>query len=201
MNPNYTDIFGRLDWLTKKVKYLWGGSSTSYKVFTALVSQSGTGNAGIDINTGSLTVGVTYYILNDSPGMDFTNVGATTNTPGNFFLATGTTPNSWGSDEGGGNSILAYYPAAPVVTVLENTLGKVYFEYVGPGVYRLGSNEGLFNNPVVITSLSSEGNYDQALQWLAENPNSIRLYTGVAGTGDSDNILGYPATVEVRVYN
>jgi len=200
-------IFGQLDWLTVRVKRLCcavdqikKSGAGSYKVFTALVSQSGTGAAGVNLDTGTLQIGTIYYIKNDSPGMDFTNVGAPNNTPGTFFIATGTTPNSWGSDEGTG-AIIEYIPAAPIATVLENTIGNIYFEYVGVGRYRLGSYEGLFNNPVVITSLNNQANYDEVLQWYVENPYSILLYTGVAGSGDSDNILVNPSTVEVRVYN
>ena len=71
-----------------------------YKVYTALLTQSGDNDEQV-INTGTLTIGVTYEINDNSPGMDFTNVGAPNNTVGTYFVATGTTPNSWGADEGG----------------------------------------------------------------------------------------------------
>lgn len=106
-----------------------------YKVYTALLTQSG-GDDEQMINTGTLTVGVTYYIDSNSPGMDFTNVGAPNNNPTTYFVATGTTPNSWGIDEGA-DDILFYNTGAPVVTVLENTIGNIWFEYYNEGQYAL----------------------------------------------------------------
>ena len=109
-------------------------SVAPYKVFTALLTQIG-GDDPISIDTGLLNIGATYYINNDSPGMDFTNVGASNNNTGTYFVATGTTPNSWGSNEGIGNATLIYNTGAPVVTILENTLGNIWFEYVNVGNY------------------------------------------------------------------
>jgi hypothetical protein len=111
----------------------------SYKVYTALVTQSGLDDP-IGIDTGLLTIGVTYYINNDSPGMDFTNVGAPNNNLGISFVATGTTPSSWGANEGTFNGTLVYNVGAPTVKVLENTIGDIWFRYRSTGVYEVHSN-------------------------------------------------------------
>jgi hypothetical protein len=45
--------------------------------------------------SGELVTGQTYKILTYNPGDDFTNVGATSNSTGVSFVATGTTPTVW----------------------------------------------------------------------------------------------------------
>jgi hypothetical protein len=110
-----------------------------YKVYTALLTQSGADDPNSQYN-GDLIIGRTYRI-NDVGG-DWTNVGAPNNLEGTWFVATGTTPNYWINGEGveGG---LFYNTGAPVVTVLENTIGNVWFTYYGVGFYNINSN-GLF---------------------------------------------------------
>ncbi len=87
-----------------------------YKVYTALLTQIGESSQQILTSGNSLTIGVTYVITDDGPGYvlgDFTNVGAPNNELGTSFVATGTTPNDWGTD-----IILLYDTGVPVVTVL-----------------------------------------------------------------------------------
>lgn len=45
--------------------------------------------------SGLLVVGVSYYITDFNTGDDFTNVGASSNATGVYFVATGTTPTTW----------------------------------------------------------------------------------------------------------
>ena len=78
---------------------------------------------------------MTYGIQDNSSGADFTNVGAPNNEVGTYFVATGTTPNSWGS-----TGTLSYDEGAPVVTVLENTIGNIWFTYNSIGNYSVNSN-------------------------------------------------------------
>jgi hypothetical protein len=113
-----------------------------YKVFTALLTQSKgdiyqtlSGGAGQD----ELNIGTTYIITGGSPNCDFTNVGAPNNNTDTSFIATGTTPNSWG-DEVGITDVVGYNAGAPVATVLENTIGNIWFSYIGEGVYGVISN-------------------------------------------------------------
>jgi len=86
----------------------------SYKVYTALVTQTGGSNVSpiYGNDPDPLVVGVTYEIL-DNTDADFTNVGAPNNNVGTFFVATGTTPTAWG------NSVIQYNLGAPVAIVLE----------------------------------------------------------------------------------
>ena len=107
----------------------------TYKVYTALLTQSG-GDDPLIIYEGDLTIGVTYSIdATLGPEYDFSNVGGP-KYPENFpFVATGTTPNNWGAE-------LLYNTGAPVVTVLENTIGNIWFSYEASGVYIINNPEG-----------------------------------------------------------
>jgi hypothetical protein len=152
-----------------------------YKVFTALLTQSG-GNDPTFIN-GSylLTVGVSYTITDDGGSYelgDFTNVGAPNNELGTTFIATGTTPNSWGD-----NIILTYNNGTPVATVLENTIGNIWFEFNDGGVYDIRS-ESLFIDKK--TGIIMAAPYDSL------NPNTLGLYKT---TIDSEDLI------KLRVFN
>jgi hypothetical protein len=110
-----------------------GGSST-YKVYSAIVNQSGEYNViEIDNTNGDLVIGRTYQIIaTDSDSCNFTNVGAPRNDISTYFVATGTTPTSWGNDN---KARLQYVEGAPVVNVLENTIGDIVWIYDGTGFY------------------------------------------------------------------
>lgn len=108
-----------------------------YKVYTALLTQSGGDNPTSIINQ-PLIIGTTYSISEaDIPNVlgDFTNVGAPNNEIGTYFIATGTTPNSWGT-----NISLSYNTGAPTAIVLENTIGNIWFTYINTGIYSVNSN-------------------------------------------------------------
>jgi len=177
----------------------------TYKVFTALLTQSGGSSNGF-ISGGDLLIGQTYTI--DNAIGDFTNVGAPNNDFGTSFIATGTTPASWA----GGN--LSYNGGAPVATVLENTIGNVWFEYVAVGQYSLKSTL-LFTEKTFISNGTSSGP-------TIFNPTVIEDGSGVAdGVGyfifrgdantiavrtlvapevfENDRLVGTP--IEIRVYN
>lgn len=124
--------------LTKLIKSFI--PKTKYKVFTALLTQSGGYNVQAitqEFPT-DLTIGVTYTINDISITSDFTNVGAPNNNIGTSFVATGTTPNNWGT-----YYELLYTQGAPVATILENTIGNVWFEYSSAGEYLLKTNGNL----------------------------------------------------------
>jgi hypothetical protein len=177
--------------------------NTKYKVYTALLTQSG-GNDSQPIDTGLLTVGVTYRINNDSPGMDFTNVGAPTNTLYSSFVATGITPTSWGSLEGTGNATLTYNNGAPVVTVLENTIGNIWFTYINIGSYNANSNGLFINNKTYVDCKNLWSG-----QWIqnifedyeeSDLPNII----GIQNFNIFDDTLANGlelGRIEIRVYN
>jgi hypothetical protein len=171
----------------------------TYKVYTALLTQSG----GDDVTSISfdqpggayLTIGVTYMIA-DSQGGDWTNVGAPNNNVGTYFVATGTTPNSWG----GGT--LDYNTGAPVATVLENTIGNIWFTCNGIGAYSVNSNVLFTSNKTTLNinlmgdDLSAEGVCLGAINTNSE----LTIITGNATT-QSDNVLYWSTPIEIRVYN
>jgi hypothetical protein len=167
-----------------------------YKVYTALVSQNG-GDDGLAINSGNLTIGVTYFINDTQVGMDFTNVGAPNNDVGTYFVATGTTPNSWGIDVGAG--ILNYNTGAPTVMVLENTIGNIWFGYENVGNYSINSDALFINNKTYCSATLSNDNYDNTNVMLGrDNDSIVRMITLLPGDGLFDNSN---TSIEIRVYN
>jgi hypothetical protein len=50
----------------------------------------------VEISSGDLVVDQAYVIKDNSGSGDFTNVGASDNLDGTYFVATGTTPTDWG---------------------------------------------------------------------------------------------------------
>jgi len=111
-----------------------------YKVYTALLTQSG-GDDPLEVNgVGSLVKGVTYTILENNTPIDLSSFGAPNNNAGTTFCSTLTGPiNGDGPD----SVILTYNSGAPVATVLENTIGNLWFGYESVGYYNINSN-GLF---------------------------------------------------------
>ena len=168
--------------------------SRPYKVFTALLTQSGGDDPQSLAGSGSLVVGVTYMIEDDGgTGWDFTNVGAPNNNIGTFFVATGTTPNSWGF-----NGYLVYNTGAPVVTVLENTIGNIWFIYMATGYYTIKNSNGQFKSNIFYTTQISS--VDPILYSL--NTFSVSGWDdftlNIIGSGDG---LLFKAPIEIRVYS
>lgn len=170
-----------------------------YKVYTALLTQSGSDGTTQGISASPLIVGATYYIEdNGGSGWDFTNVGAPNNDLFTYFVATGETPNSWGI-----NGLLGYTPGAPVVTVLENTIGNIWFEYGAVGYYSVKSDL-LFKQNKTTAMLGSVG-YDPAdiAFGFLRNQNSedtLYILTRDNGNVDADDML-IITPIEIRVYN
>jgi len=172
-----------------------------YKVFTALLTQSGE-DVPNSLSNMPLTIGVTYQIDdNGGSNWDFTNVGAPNNNVGTYFIATGTTPNSWGGENGN----LYWNEGAPVATVLENTIGNVWFSYSDVGLYLVKSDE-LFINNKTICSLSSSlfggaADFNSNLIFyssVAAN-NEISIISSSGGTYSNDQLSNTP--IEIRVYS
>ena len=174
-----------------------------YKVYTALLTQSG-GDGYIELNSGELTIGVTYRIEGGVRESDFTNVGAPNNEVGTSFVATGTTPASWGINEGFG-AILSYNTGAPVVTVLENTIGNVWFTYSQPGNYRINSNSLFIGGKTFCQGMTytAEDGTSFFVATLTRNTNSrvdLSIASPISETS-FDNLLSFDTPIEIRVYN
>lgn len=168
-------------------------ASKPYKVFTALLTQSGSDGVTQGISSSPLIIGATYSIEdNGGSGWDFTNVGAPNNDVGTYFIATGENPNSWGID-----GQLGYTPGAPVATVLENTIGNIWFTYEGVNQFKAKSND-LFTEDKTILFIqgSNDGDTSSAsalnnLYWIDSNTVSC-----VVSGGNLNK-----TSIEIRVYN
>ena len=167
-----------------------------YKVFTALLSQTG-GSDPQSLSSGAVTKGVTYRIDGGSDG-DFSNVGAPSNDDSTSFIAINNeTPNSYGTCS------LLYDLGAPVAIVLENTIGNVWFEYVSAGEYTVNSN-GLFiedKTAVDIDAFSylNIGNYAFIANETVFTENYFNIVSTVSGSPIDDLLT--KNRIEIKVYN
>jgi hypothetical protein len=194
-------ISKQLDRLTGVTFNSLSALAPTYKVYTALLTQSGgdgpAGNCSDDPQP--LVIGVTYQIsLNDGTG-DFTNVGAPNNNIGTYFVATGTTPNNWGTP---GDVCLNYNTGAPVVTVLENTIGNIWFTYSDVGIYKL-NNPTLTDDTKLYFSITPNVGRSFGFNWNDEDGSGAFILTKmIAGGGvvSNNDLLG-KTPIEIRVYN
>lgn len=164
-----------------------------YKVYTALLTQSGGQNTDL-LEFGNLIIGVTYRIQQNFGDSDWTNVGAPNNNIDTWFVATGTTPNSWGS--GGG---LFFDLGAPVATVLENTIGNIWWTYENTGYYKANS-ASLFtiNKTIVYSSIDQFQTTTADYSATGTISNSIIGYQTFLGGSVTNDSVGF---IEIRVYN
>jgi len=169
-----------------------------YKVYTALLTQTG-GDDPQTISAGALVVGVTYEITNYQSGDDFTNIGAPLNETGIKFVATGTSPNVWTN-----NSELSYNNGAPVVTVLENTIGNINFQYSYIGNYTVNCEpNNFFLVGKTIGFIGSVGDDPSAPSYgylRANGPDRFIILTQDSTLVDADAML-LNTPIEIRVYN
>lgn len=176
-----------------------GGGSSPYKVFTALLTQSGTGNPDA-INNDSLVIGTTYEILNTDGGtVNFTNVGAPNNLIGTSFIATGTTPTSWGQTNDG---LLGFNSGAVISVILENTIGNLYWSYNGNGSAALMSNALFTDGKTSVTVATPMGEGEirgSAGGEVIANSVIVLQYRELNNIPTND--LLYNTLIEVRVYN
>jgi hypothetical protein len=172
-----------------------------YKVYTALLTQTGSDDPQSLDGSGTLTIGVTYKIeSNDSDTVDFTNVGAPNNNEGTYFIATGTTPNSWGDNSDGQ---LIYNNGAPVAIVLENTIGNIWFEYRNAGEYRVNSNSLFTEDKTAVDidafSWSNISNYSFITNETLFPENYFNITSTISGAPNDDLLV--KNRLEIKVYN
>ncbi len=186
-----------------------------YTVFTALVSQVGDSSSN-SLSAGPVQEGVTYRLTGVSIASDFSNVGG----PGageavddTYFIATN---NETPLDYGGG--ALAYDSGAPIVTVLENTIGNIWFEYGNDGRYYISSDDLFTQGRTFIngTSFINYSTFNVLLDLSSFGANLKRGYFFEIPSGVEDQISLYtlkdvatpgngiienPICIEIRVYN
>ena len=180
-----------------KLTSIMFGLKPKYKVYTALLTQSG-GDNPVNLTSGAVTKGVTYVIDGGSDG-DFSNVGAPSNDDSTWFVAINDeVPNSYGT----GTTILIYNEGAPTVTVLENTIGNIWFTYNAVGQYICQSN-GLFTydkSTIVIGNAHWEtGTGYVASGFDTESDAYIKTKDFNNDFVSSDYLIRTP--IEIRVYN
>ena len=169
-----------------------------YEVFTALLTQSGGDNAvGVSGEEGIINIGVTYLINENPNNDDLTIYGALNNEVGTYFIA-----NQTGILNYTDSLMLLYDTGAPVATVLENTIGNVWFTYADIGSYNFNSN-GLFieNKTIYFVTPSYSDDYN-IIGIGYGNTNVVQITTiNVSNLTQSANSLLSNTPIEIRVYN
>ena len=175
------------------------GSVLPYKVYTALLTQTGGDNLQVLTFPLLLAIGRSYKIINNAASADFTNVGAPNNNINTYFVATGETPAQWGEGE------LEYNTGAPEVKVLENTIGNIWLTYVSDGFYYINSN-GLFTEnkswtPTIQIFNDSAGLRDGEVCEIRPNGSSEYYISTFDQNGAGVNYSLANTPMEIRVYN
>jgi hypothetical protein len=165
----------------------------AYKVYTALLSQSG-GSIINYLYSGSLVKGVSYTVTSATSNCDFTNVGGPSGVSGaglSFVATENLEPNNWDGSE------LEYNEGAPVAIVLENTIGNVWFNYFGIGQYQIFS-DNLFTLDKSWATAYSGGDDEVSFNGFVVSPNGNNELRLNSGNGNNDHIS---IRLEIRVYN
>jgi hypothetical protein len=177
----------------------------SYKVFTALLTQSGgddlkfmQGDGGGDIS--SATKGTTVQIFANINNINYSSIGAPNSNVGTYFILTqDITLSNLDND-----TIFSLNIGAPVVTVLENTIGNVWFTYNGVGSYSVNS-DGLFTTNksigfITFNNCCSLGLADKPFLALDSTSSVDNVYISSASDGvESDDVI-QNTPIEIRVY-
>jgi hypothetical protein len=181
-----------------------------YKVFTALLTQSGVEDKQkYIVNFGEvpgrwpqLPIGTTLVILQNGSKSDFTISGAPNNIAGTWFIYNGIPPKIFTPERAGKIIDIGYDLGAPVATVLENTIGNIWFTYARIGNYAVNSN-GLFTENKTTFSIILMGD-DLENGFLCkgyiQEPNSCGIVTGDI-SAYYDNVLNWKTPIEIKVYN
>jgi hypothetical protein len=188
-------ILKQLTRLTSTLFSLKEAATPKYKVYTALLTQSG-GDDPDSFNGGELIVGTSYQLQSPSIDADFTNVGAPNNNDGTWFIATGTTPNNWGS-----GTVYCNY-GAPVATVLENTIGNIWFNYVDTGYYNILSDFLFIENKTLsfIGTVNDNISVVGIFEIFTNTTSQIQLLSFDMNPTLINGQL-YNTPIEIRVYN
>jgi hypothetical protein len=169
-----------------------------YKVFTALLTQSGGDNPDTISGAGSqLDFGQSYYIVDNPDNYDLTIYGAPNNDSGTYFICNDPT-----------NPILTYTISlvlevnygAPVATVLENTIGNVWFVFDTNGKYHLKSDNLFVNNKTAKFGGWTDLNFKSYFLVGDGNDSSNAIYLSTGDPSPANSCL-QQATIEIRVYN
>ena len=169
-----------------------------YQVFTALLTQSGGDNVE-QISSGELTAGVTYLFAQSQAGDDFRNVGGPLVTYADEFLGTSfvatltATPNNWVE------AVLIYNTGAPVATVLENTIGNIWFTYDSLGTYIIKSNSLFTDNKFALFMGNMVTEPAVNISCIKIDESTVYMSVTQADNSADGELTNTP--IEIRVYN
>jgi hypothetical protein len=175
------------------------GLKPKYKVYTALLTQSGGDSPNTAYGDGTFYKGVTYTIVSNPLNEDATFYGAPNNNDGTSFICNQTiSPGQSGSFE------FSFNDGAPVVTVLENTIGDVWFEFYQIGSYYIKSNSLFITDKTTIINGSGwdTGDIENILPvfTLYQNITNILIQSTDRTLTPIDNVL-HNTLIEIRVYS
>jgi hypothetical protein len=194
-------LWDRLNWLTTTVKRLCcavdkikESGAGSYKVYTALLTQSGGNGPSSGQGDESFNEGVTYTITDNPNNYDLTIYGAPNNNVGTSFVSTVTTGLPYDA-----SLTFTYNTGAPIVTVLQNTIGNIWWTYANQGIYQMNSNS-LFTQNKTIGFAGGQGfasgSADPIFAMAQGTIDVIEINTP---SGNDGYLNGAP--IEIRVYN
>lgn len=180
-----------------KTEYFSIEQIKGYKAFSCLLTQTENPSEE-ELAEAPLTIGVTYQISHDGPNTgDFTNVGAPNNEDGTYFIATGEEPNSWG------DSVLKWNTGVPVVQVLENDLGNVWFDFKATGTFDIYSDNSSFT--IGKTAFINSTSYQPGIGIVAISAADLDekgiAFTTNLSSGPEHKLVYIQTFVEIRVYN
>jgi len=167
-----------------------------YKVYTALLTQSGGDGPNYIVGDENIYKGITYEITLNDANFDFAEFGSPNNTVGTKFVST-----KDGVIATSGDVRLDYNTGAPVVTVLENTIGNIWWAYNSNGEY-FAQSDGLFtiNKTFVVIGTGMEGVNNGILTGaIVTTQNQINIQATASFVGIDDELSN--TSFEIRVYN
>lgn len=180
--------------------------------FKAVLKQKGASSVKLLNGNDSLYKGVTYYIERNDNNEDLTTIGAESNEQDTFFVSNGDYENLFSAD-----LKLSFDRGAPVLDILENTLGYTpYCRYANIGTYTLNSTGNEFPNYVanetpVIVKINQNGvgvyNNLSTVRGAFSYEESLALVMAYLNSDNSlaDNLLNdidnfFRTSIEIEVY-
>jgi hypothetical protein len=172
-----------------------------YKVFTALLTQSGGDEGYVIGQSDPIHLGVTYTINSNPDSFDLMQYGSPNNNVGTSFVCNveSVLPNEI-------DVALAWNAGAPLATVLENTIGNVWFTYSSSGRYIANSNNLFINNKTIFNGDTYyEANNASVTDCISDIENNTISTISVwsfsrADSATIDSTLNN-TPIEIRVYN
>jgi hypothetical protein len=194
-NPSSTVLYPS----NKAVADYVNSGGSPYKVYTTLLTQSGgsiiytAGNfdGGPSKDNDGFNIGVTYEITANPNNTDLSLYGAPNNSVGTKFVSIYS--GNLSDDNLDVDVIFTYDTGAPVVTVLENTIGNIWFTYSSSGIYMVNSS-ALFTASKTWTNPTIKDNINLPLS-MFRNTDSL-LYL-IDANGDNGLL---ETSIEIRVY-